>query len=150
MTVFAGRTPLPLPRRTCGTSSRPVLQAFGHFVLHQRGLLTQQDPEARERLTELTRTITESPALLARERDIFERYTRSLATLIAKETGAADDVEAWVAANALIDVHRAFLDHAPPTNPRRHTQRSNQPRATRPRQAGLAALEQGLGLYAVR
>src|ERR671922_2428172 len=43
-----------------------VLQAFGRFVLRRRGLLASQDPEARERLVELTRTITDSPSLLAR------------------------------------------------------------------------------------
>src|SRR5215216_2680883 len=79
-----------------------ILAAFGRFVLTRRGLLAEQDPAAVERLAALTRMITESPALLARERQIFERYTASLAALIAQETGAsADDVEPWVAANAL-------------------------------------------------
>ena len=90
-----------------------VLQAFARFVLQRRGLLAEQAPEARERLTELTRTITESPALLAREREIFERYTASLTALIAEETGArAEDVEPWVVANAMMGVHRALVDHA--------------------------------------
>jgi hypothetical protein len=40
--------------------------------------------------------IAESPALLAREQQIFERHTRSLADLIALELGAdSDDLEPW-------------------------------------------------------
>src|SRR5581483_5701222 len=55
------------------------LDAFRRFVLQQRGLLVTQDPEAVEFLVCLTPTITESPALLERERQIFDRYTASLA-----------------------------------------------------------------------
>jgi AcrR family transcriptional regulator len=81
-------------------------------VLIRRGLLAEQDPAAIERLVALTRMITESPALLARERQIFDRYTASLAALIADETGAAaEDVEPWVVANALMGVHRALVDY---------------------------------------
>jgi AcrR family transcriptional regulator len=88
------------------------LDSFGRFVLQQRGLLVAQEPEAVEFLARLTRTITESPALLERERQIFDRYTASLAALIAEETGApAEDVEPWVAANALMGVHRGLVDY---------------------------------------
>ena len=53
--------------------------------------------------TTLTRVITESPALLARERQVFARYTDTLAALIADETGAsADDVRPRAAAGALL------------------------------------------------
>ena len=45
------------------------------------------DPQAREELAALTRMITESPALLAREQQIFAGYTASLAALLAEETG---------------------------------------------------------------
>ena len=90
-----------------------VLQAFGGFVLQRRGLLAQRDAEVRERLVELTRTITESPALLRREREIFDRYTASLAAVIAEEMGAgAGEVQPWVIANALIGVHRALIDYS--------------------------------------
>jgi AcrR family transcriptional regulator len=89
-----------------------ILAAFGRFVLIRRGLLAEEDPAAIERLVALTRMITESPALLARERQIFDRYTASLAALIADETGAAaEDVEPWVVANALMGVHRALVDY---------------------------------------
>jgi AcrR family transcriptional regulator len=90
-----------------------ILSAFGRFVLKRRGMLGQEDPEVVERLAALTRMITDSPALLARERQVFERYTSSLAALIAAETGAgADDVEPRVAATAMIGVHRALIDYA--------------------------------------
>jgi AcrR family transcriptional regulator len=123
-----------------------VLQAFGRFVLRQRGLLAERDPEARERLAELTRMITESPALLARERQIFERYTDSLALLIAEETGASPgDIQPWVVANALIGVHRALVDHGrrqvvagvPSARIRREVRAQGE--------QALAALESGLG-----
>jgi hypothetical protein len=128
-----------------------VLQAFGRFVLERRGLLARQGPEARERLTELTRTITDSPSLLAREREIFERYTASLAALIAEEVGAgAEDVTPWVVANALMGIHRALIDHAR----RRIVAGTPSPRLNRevPTQGrrALAALEGGLESYGVR
>ena len=88
-----------------------VLDAFRQFVLRQRGLLAEPDPEAAERLAALTRMITESPALLAREREIFERYADALAALLAEETGAKpDDVEPRVVANALMGVHQSLVD----------------------------------------
>jgi AcrR family transcriptional regulator len=106
-----------------------ALDAFSRFVLQRRGLLAESDPEAAERLAALTRMITESPALLTREREIFERYTESLAELLARETGAApDDVEPRVVANALMGVHRALVDFtrrrivAGERNPRLHRQ----------------------------
>jgi AcrR family transcriptional regulator len=90
-----------------------IVRAFGRYVQQRRGLLGDPSPEARKRLVEITRIITESPALLAREREIFERYTTSLAALIAEETKAKEaDVLPWIVANALIGVHRALIDHS--------------------------------------
>jgi AcrR family transcriptional regulator len=89
-----------------------MLDAFGGFVMRRRGLLAAEDPEATERLAAITRMIVSSPALLAREREIFDRYTASLAGVIASERGAdAGDVEPWVVANALMGVHRALVDY---------------------------------------
>jgi AcrR family transcriptional regulator len=129
----------------------PALAAFRRFLLAQRGLLGKQDPQAREELAALTRMITESPALLAREREIFERYTDSLAELLARETGAApDDVEPRVVANALMGVHRALVDFtrrrivAGERNPRLHRQVRAQGRRA------LARLERGLEGYGER
>jgi AcrR family transcriptional regulator len=89
-----------------------VLSAFGRFVRQPRGVLAKEDPEARERLAALTRMITESRSLLAREQRIFAGYTASLAALLAEETGAEPtDTEPWVAATAMIGVHRALIDY---------------------------------------
>ena len=92
-----------------------VLDAFRVFVLRPRGVLAMEGggdgAEATERLREITRVITESPALLARERQVFARYTASLAGLIAEETGARpENVEPRVAANALIGAHRSLIE----------------------------------------
>jgi hypothetical protein len=54
--------------------------------------------------------ITESPALLARETAIFDRFTHSLAEAIAADMRRPpDDVEPWVIANALMGVQRALV-----------------------------------------
>ena len=50
----------------------PALAAFKRFLLSQRGLLGEADPGAYEQLQALTRTITESPALQAREQQILD------------------------------------------------------------------------------
>jgi AcrR family transcriptional regulator len=91
--------------------SRPegesIATAFGRFIVQPRGLLASPDPETAERLRTITRVIAESPALLAREREILDSYT----DVLAEEIGPGAGVEAWVAANALIGVHRALLQY---------------------------------------
>ena len=88
-----------------------VLAAFGGFLLGQGGVLTMDAPEADEQLRTITRIITDSPALLARERQVFDRYARALAALLAEETGAdAEDAVPQVVANALLGLHRALID----------------------------------------
>jgi hypothetical protein len=129
-----------------------VLDAFARFVLRPRGLLAAPPgDEAVERLVALTRVITESPALLAREQQIYAGYTASLATLIAEETGARPDaIEPWVAANALMGVHRALVDYTR----RQIVTGVRNPRLVRNvRAQGKRALERlvdGLGGYAVK
>src|SRR5919197_3058317 len=92
-----------------------ALDAFAGFILQSRGVLAfgdSRDPEATEQLRTITRVITESPALLARERQVFARYTDSLAALLAEESGApAGSVEPVVAATALLGTHRALIDY---------------------------------------
>jgi AcrR family transcriptional regulator len=133
-----------------------VVAAFGRFVLEPRGLLAsrkgREAREAAEALRAITRTIVESPALLAREQQVFARYTNSLAAVIAEETGAASgDVEAWVVANALIGVHRALIDHVrervlagafPPARLAREVRDQGE--------RALARIEHGLGRYAAK
>jgi AcrR family transcriptional regulator len=126
-----------------------ALQAFGRFVLEPRGLLAAKN--ADEQLLAVTRMIAESPALLAREEEIFLRYTRSLASLLAEETGSRpDDVEPWVAANALMGIHRGLIAYvrqqilAGRRNPRLARDVREQGKRA------LALLETGLGRYAVK
>src|SRR5436305_3678181 len=76
-----------------------AIRAFGRFITTPRGLLAARDPEQVEHLAAITRVITESPALLAREQQIYGEYTAALASLLVTETGAnPGDVEPWVVA----------------------------------------------------
>jgi AcrR family transcriptional regulator len=91
---------------------QPVTAAFGAFILRTQGLLGTSDPEARARLAAINRIIMDSPSLLARERQVYDRYTRTLAKLIAEERAVRpDDVESWVVANAIMGVHRALVEY---------------------------------------
>jgi AcrR family transcriptional regulator len=128
----------------------PALAAFRRFLLAQRGLLGKQDPQAREELAALTRMITESPALLAREQQIFAGYTASLAALLAEEAADPADLRSWVAANAMMGVHRALVHHARRrvVEGVRHPRLAAEVRA-RAEQA-LALLEEGLERYAIK
>jgi len=128
-----------------------ALAAFSRFVTTPRGLLDAKDPDAAERLAQITRVICESPALLAREQRIFAGYTDSLAALIAEETSAKPgDIEPWVAANALMGVHRALVGHTR----RLIMEGVRNPALARDVRAqgrrAVAALERGLGDYAVK
>src|SRR5215211_1414734 len=128
-----------------------VLASFGRFVSEPRGLIAETDPAARERLEAVTRLITGSPALLAREEQIYARYTASLAALIAGEARAGDgDIAPWVAANAMMGIHRALVDYTR----RRILAGIHGPQLARDvlAQAGqaLALLEKGLGDLARR
>jgi AcrR family transcriptional regulator len=138
--------------REPGTS---VLAAFRDFMLKQRGVFdfkaTGGDEEATERIQSVTRVIIESPALLARERQVFAEYSRSLAALIAEETGAGpDDVVPAAVANALIGVHRSLIDYV-----RERTMAgARAPQIARGVRAqakrAFAQLEEGLADFAVR
>jgi len=87
-----------------------IVRAFGRFALNPRGFLASNDPAATEGMRTVARVMTGSPALQTRQREIFERFTGTLASLVAEDLGlAADDVEPWVIANALIGLHRALI-----------------------------------------
>lgn len=84
--------------------------AFGRFVLQRRGLLAAGDEDSVRFLVQVSKMIAASPALQTREREIFTRYTASLAALIADDTGAdADDVRPWAAAYALMGIHQSLI-----------------------------------------
>ena len=138
--------------RKPGTS---VLAAFRDFMLVERGVFDMKaaggDDEATERVRTITRVITESPALLARERQVFNEYSSSLAALIAEETGAAaGDVLPAAAANALIGVHRSLIDYVRERTltGARASQISRGVRAQAKK--AFAQLEEGLADFAVR
>jgi AcrR family transcriptional regulator len=132
----------------------PALAAFRRQLLGAGGLLAQVetgDDQALERLQTLNRLIAASPALQASEQQAFAHTAAALADRLAADTGAAPgDLDAQVAANALVGVQRALVAYT-----RRRV-------LTDPRPAGLAAdvrasaerafalLEGGLGDYATR
>jgi AcrR family transcriptional regulator len=126
-----------------------VLTAVGRFWLERFDRIANRNASAG--LATMAHLVTASPALQARERQIFARYGASLASLIADETGAsADDLEPRVAAAALVDVQRALLDTA-----RQRVLRGNRGAglARGLRSEGervLALLERGLGRYAIK
>jgi AcrR family transcriptional regulator len=125
-----------------------ILEAFGDFLLARRGVLAMDD-DTTEQVRTISRVITESPALLAREREVFDDYARSLAAVIAEETGAGA-VASRSVANALIGLHRALIAYVreqalagAPADRIRRGVRAEGKRA-------IAQLEQGLGGFGVR
>jgi AcrR family transcriptional regulator len=133
-------------------SGETVLTAFRRFFLAPGGVLAlDDDAEATDRLRSVTRVITASPALLARERQVHARYTDALAELLAQETGEEPGaVEPWVAAHALLGVHRALIEHVR----RRALAGADAPAIARELQdegtKAIALLERGLASYAPR
>jgi AcrR family transcriptional regulator len=126
-----------------------ALAAYAAFVFAIRGLITEE--EGAEKIAAWARLVLDSPALVSREHEIFAHHTAALAELLAEETGARpDDPTPWVAANALIGLHRALLGYV-----RRQALagRTNPGLARSIRKQGERALEQlqnGFGDYAVK
>jgi AcrR family transcriptional regulator len=133
-------------------SGQTVLDAFGGFVLEPRGFFAVKDEATATELIAVARMIAASPALLTREQQIFARYTDTLAGLIADETGAAsDDLRPYIAANALIGVHRALIAYVRARLDASAPNRRRLARDVRSRgETALALLADGLGDYAVK
>jgi AcrR family transcriptional regulator len=128
-----------------------AIAAFRTFIMRQRGVFDLGDEEATEQLRTITRVITGSPALIAREREVMARYTDALAALLAEETGTrAGAVEPRVIAAALIGIHRSLIDYVR----RRTLEGAEAPEVGREvrREAkrAFARLERGLSDYAVK
>jgi AcrR family transcriptional regulator len=132
-----------------------ILAAVRGFLIAPRGVLAMQGPggdeQATEQLRTVTRVITESPALLARERQVFAQYAEALAALIGEETGARPGaIEPQVVANVLLGVHRALIDYvrarALAGAPASQVAREVRARAKR----AFELLEHGMGEYGVR
>jgi AcrR family transcriptional regulator len=123
-------------------------------ALRRRLLESVDNLRSKERIEAVLRAagaMSSSPALVTREREIVDRYTRRLAELLAKETGSdPDDVEAMAAAAALFGAHRAVVNHV-----RKRVAAGRRGAAlvedtrTQIRRA-FARLEKGLGTYSVR
>jgi AcrR family transcriptional regulator len=126
-----------------------VIDAFGRFVLAPRGFLAAPDEASARELRDVSRMIAASPALLAREEQIFARYTRALTDLIADEVRAADgDLRPQVVANALIGVHRALIDYTRGQLSRGAIDRDRLARSLRTRgRTALELLRRGIGDY---
>lgn len=127
-----------------------VIDAFGRFILEPRGLFQARDERAARELLAVGRMIAASPVLLAREEQIFARYTRVLARLIADEVRAPeDDLRPYVIGNALIGVHRALIDYVREQLKSDPLDRERLSRGLRRRgQAALELLRRGIGDYA--
>jgi AcrR family transcriptional regulator len=135
------------PGESALAAVRRYLQASDGLV----GQVAAGDAEALARLRTVNRVIAASPSLQAREQQTIGRVTDRLAELLAAETGAADDdVTARAAANALLGVQRALVDHV-----RRRVLADDRPAeladdARELGQRAFALLEGGLGDYAVK
>ena len=128
-----------------------IVTAFGRFVLQPRGFLAAPDEESVHYLIAVAKMIPASPALLARERQILDRYTASLAALIAADTAAVPgDLRPEAVARALIGTHQTLIELVRrrlaegPVDPADVAREV----VARGRQA-LALLEQGLAGYGV-
>jgi AcrR family transcriptional regulator len=147
--IFEGQLIAAIRERPAGQT---LIAAFGDFILEPRGLFAAEDDATARELIALTRMIARSPALLAREQQIFARYTDSLAQVIAEEAGArAGDVRPYVVANALIGVHRALIAHVREQLDSGVTDRQLLARRLRRRgEQALGLLADGLGDYATK
>jgi AcrR family transcriptional regulator len=127
-----------------------VVEAFGDFILAARGFLAAEDEETARELVTVTRMIAASPALLAREQQIFAQFTAALADLIAEETAASTgDIRPDVVANALMGVHQALIAFVRQRLEKGMPSRGRLARDVRARgERALALLADGVGEYA--
>jgi hypothetical protein len=93
-------------------------------------------------LAALTRMIVSSPALLAREREAYDRGARALAVAVAR--GGRPGVRELVTAHALLGVHRVLLDYTREQVLAGVSGRSLGRRVAERARQGFAVLEQGL------
>ncbi len=122
-----------------------ALKAFRRRVLEGADNLATK--ERAEAILRAGRATAASPSLRAREREIVEEYTWRLARVLSPREG---DVEALVAAAAMMSAHRALVDHirARVAAGRRGSGLAEDFRAQARR--AFARLERGLGDYSIR
>ena len=149
MEAFEGELLAAVRDRPAGET---IVAAFGQFVLQPRGFLAEPDEDAVRYLIAVANMIAASPALLARERDILDQYTESLAALIAEGTAAEPgDLRPWVVARALIGIHQSLIQLVRRRVAEGPVNAADVARevVTRGRQA-LEQLEQGLAGYGAK
>ena len=126
-----------------------ALAAFRRRLLEGADRLDSK--ERIDAIKKAAQAISTSPALVSRERDIVDRYTRQLAAVLAEDTGASpDDAEPLGTAGALMVVHRLLVDHVRKEvlAGRRGSQLVEDYRSQARR--AFRRLEHGLGDYAVK
>jgi AcrR family transcriptional regulator len=120
------------------------LRAFARFILDRSDRAMAGD--GKRRVAELTRLVSASPSLMARERQLVAGYTDALAALLAEETGAsADDIDPRLVAEAMMAFHRSLVEFA---RRRAQSRKSSADLAAEIRAAGehaLTLLEGGFG-----
>jgi AcrR family transcriptional regulator len=90
---------------------RSIVEEFGRLIAEPGGLLEADNGNTPDQLLSATRIILNSRSLLARERELYDRYATSLTQLIADERNTDEhDIEAEVIARALIGIQRSLLD----------------------------------------
>ncbi|MFC4590212.1 TetR/AcrR family transcriptional regulator [Sphaerisporangium corydalis] len=149
---FGDRLVTAVRTREPGTSA---LAGCRDFLLKMSGGLLAQiehgDQESYERLRTINRVISASAALQARERQSVAGYIDALAGLLAEETGGSpDDLDAFVAAHALIGVQQTMVAYV-----RRRILADDRPETLaadvgRVTSRAFDLLEQGLGDYAIK
>src|SRR4029434_1620609 len=83
-----------------------AVDAFGSFVLEPRGFLRADGDVRRGDPLAVTKVFTDSPTLLARERQIYDRYAERLIDLIAEARRARpDDLAPLVIDLSVISLH---------------------------------------------
>jgi len=146
MEIYQARLLDAIRQRRPGES---ILAAFTRFITitSSSGLLAAVGPDAGERLLAINRMIFSSPALLAREQQIYAGYAAALAALIAEETRARpDDAAPWVAANAMIGLHKALVDYVRRQLLAGHSDRARLARELRAQATqAVTLLQHGLG-----
>jgi len=133
--------------------SRPrgesAIRAFRRRLLQGTEALGSKERVAA--ITQAGDTVAASPSLVAREREIVERYTQRLAELLAADTRSEPgDVEPMAAAAAMMGAHRAMVDYVR----RRVSAGRKGPALVEDARAqirrGFARLERGLDDYAAK
>lgn len=130
-------------------SGESALAAFRRLLLNSFARIATDENAAV--IARAAALINASSALQAREREVVARYTQLLAAILAEETGAAADaVEPWAVASALMGAHRALVAHV--RNRALAGRHGRQLAADARAQAirGFVRLERGLGDYTVR